>query len=157
MFDRAALDRLFRYSFALTADEADAGDLLQDALERFLKSPVVKLNPEAYIRTIIKNRFIDRFRQRQRFRVEPFEETTYVDFDISTLEQTLINENELETVWRILDATEREILFYWALEDMSTSEIAKTMGKPRGTILSRIYRLRQKVKQWAETGRAGNA
>ena len=49
-------------------------------------------------------------------------------------------------MWSLLDPLEREILYYWAAEDMTAAQIASTLGTRRGTVLSRIHRLRSRLR-----------
>lgn len=63
MFNKDALQQLYRYSYSLTCDEHDAYDLLQGALEKFIKLNVEANQPVAYMKRIIYNRFIDECRR----------------------------------------------------------------------------------------------
>jgi len=148
MFNNDQLQQLFRYGCALTTDEQQAHDLLQDAIESCLRHPP---NQHAalmsYTRTIMRNRFIDGARHQQRFPQESLDdEQMTVDMDVRMLEDIVINENELDGLWGLLKPLEREILFLWAVEEYSTSEIASQLDMPRGTVLSRIHRLRKRLQ-----------
>ena len=144
------IQSLYRYGFALCQHQQNAEDLLQAALEAFfaqLKRGNVIQNPTAFVRTTIRNRFIDQYRSEQKRPEEPFEEQA--DYDISPLniESLMINEETLGRVWKTLDAIERDILYHWAILGMSTDEVCQQLDIPRGTFLSRIHRLRKRVKQ----------
>jgi len=149
MFNAEQLQQLFRYGCALTRDESQAHDLLQDAVESCLRQPPT--SPSAlmsYTRTIIRNRFIDNTRHQQRFPQDTLDdEQIAIDMDVRMLEDIIIEQAELDNLWVLLDPLEREILFLWAVEEYSTTEIASQMGMPRGTILSRIYRLRKRLQE----------
>ena len=67
------------------------------------------------------------------------------DFDVQTLEELLVNEAMAEQILQSLEPDEREIMYCWAIEGFSTSEIAEKLEKPKGTILSKIYRMRKKL------------
>jgi RNA polymerase sigma-70 factor (ECF subfamily) len=47
----------------------------------------------------------------------------------------------------MLNPVEREILYFWAIEGFSTTEVAKIMKMPKGTVLSKIHRMRIAIKQ----------
>lgn len=146
MFDKEVLQKLYRYSYSLTCDEHDAYDLLQTAIEKFIKSKVEVSQPSAYLKKIIYNRFVDDYRKLKVIQFESFEEEFLAtDFDIKTLEELLVNENMVEKILQSLEPDEREIMYCWAIEGFSTSEIAEKMEKPKGTILSKIYRMRKKI------------
>ena len=58
----------------------------------------------------------------------------------------MISRDQLEVIWSRLDGCEREILYYWAVEGMTAAQIASTTGSRRGTVLSRIHRLRARLR-----------
>lgn len=152
MFDKDALQKLYRYAYSLTSDEHDAYDLLQGALEKLIKSNVLAEQPIAYAKKIIYNRFIDECRRQKIVQFESLEEATLpTDFDVQTLEELLVNENMAEQILQSLEPDEREIMYCWAIEGFSTSEIAIKLEKPKGTVLSKIYRMRKKlIEQFSE-------
>lgn len=146
MFEKDVLQKLYRYSYSLTCDEHDAYDLLQGSLESFIKSKVEVNQAAAYVKKIIYNRFIDDCRRLKVLQFESLEEESLAtDFDIQTLEDLMVNENMAEQILQSLDPDEREIMYCWAIEGFSTSEIATKLEQPRGTILSKIYRMRKKL------------
>ena len=148
MLDPEVLNRLYRYAFTLEGNEADAYDLLHDGIERFLRSGQQSVkSPEAFARKIIRNRFIDRWRKRKADVVDLVEdlESTAVDISASSLETVSIARVELERIWPQLEPIDREILLLWAVEGCSTRELAEELGLPRGTVLSRIHRLRERL------------
>lgn len=148
MYDRDALNRLYRYCRVLCEQESDAYDLLQGALERCIKSPPRTQDSEvAYAIRVIRNLFIDQRRSDARVRLEPFDEDgVALDFDLASLERTMLDRNELETVWSEMTVVEREILFLWAVEGRSTDEVATHLDKPRNSVLSIIHRMRKRLK-----------
>ena len=145
-FDRAMLQKLYRYAYSLTGDEDSAYDLLHSALEVCLKKPPLDdAKTLAYVRTIMRNRYIDEFRAEQRYPTDSIDDHALIDMDGSSLENIVIAEHDLSLIWKHLDVFDREILFYWAVEGYSMQEIANQIDVPRGTLLSRIHRLRQKI------------
>ena len=152
MFDREALNRLYRYAYSLALHEQDAYDLLQDALERYLRSTRGGVSaPEAFLRRIIRNRFIDGLRRQAARPEDPVADpaTAVSDFGTATLETMVMAKEELEQVWPLLDVVEREILYLWAVEGCTIRELAAELDLPRGTVLSRIHRLRNRLQDGA--------
>lgn len=150
MLNDRQLQRLFRYGYSLTADETSAYDLLQDAVEALLRAPPRQaLAVEGYVRTIMRNRFYDRARRQKRFPSEPYDDARGdpVFLERCALEDVVIAELDLDAAWRLLEPLEREILYLWAIEDLSTRDIALALEMPRGTVLARIHRLRGKLEQ----------
>ncbi len=148
VFDKHVLHKLFRYAYSLCVNEDDAYDLLHYALEKYLhnQSSSKQGGAVAYVRTIIRHRFIDEYRKKKRFPEEVFDEESAVAIDVSSLEDIVLAQVELEAVWQKIDPFEREILYYWTIEGMTAQEISQQIGVPRGTVLSRIYRLRKKIQ-----------
>lgn len=148
MFDQQSLQNLYRYCYTLCCNEHNAHDLLQTAMEKFINSRHEANNPTAYIKRIIHNQFIDDCRRHNILQFESMEEDNLpADFDIQTLESIVINEDMVEKVLGHLQPDEREILYFWAIEGMSTVEISSQLEIPKGTILSKIYRMRKKLLQ----------
>jgi len=149
MFKDEHLQKLYRYGISLSHNEAQAYDLLQDALELYLnKPPVSDAASMGYIRSIMRNRYIDQYRHRNRFpevTLDVLEDA--VSIDVRLLEDVVITAQQLDTVWKELDIVEREIIFLWAVEGMSANDIAIELEMPRGSVLSKIYRLRNRIKK----------
>jgi RNA polymerase sigma-70 factor (ECF subfamily) len=151
-FDEENLQKLFRYACTLCINQDDAYDLLQYAIEKYLhnQSASKRGSDVVFVRTIIRNRFIDDYRRLKRFPEESYDDEVAVAIDVATLEEVVLAQVELEIVWERLDPFEREILYYWAIEEMTAQEIADQIDVPRGTVLSRIYRLRKKIESTYE-------
>lgn len=150
MFDKSQLNQLYRYCYALTLHTDNAYDLLQTSLEKYLKQAPNTTNQSsrsAYLRKIIRNQFIDDARRAKCVPFEPFDETEITPIDIQPLDNLLINEVLVDQIWEVLNTSEREIIFLWAIQGYTAKEIASELDAPRGTILSKIHRLRQKVQQ----------
>ena len=146
MFDKDELQKLYRYSYSLTCDEHNAYDLLQGALEKYIKSNVEANQPISYMKKIIYNLFVDECRRQKIVQFEELEETSLpTDFDVQTLEELQVDQDMTEKILQSLEPDEREIMYCWAIEGFSTSEIAVKLEKPKGTILSKIYRMRKKL------------
>ncbi len=147
MFDRSMLNRLFRYCRMLCDQESDALDLLQNGVERCLKAPPDNdVATYSYAIRVIRNAFIDDIRRNKNREAELFDETLHtVDYDVSGLEQLVIERSELEAIWSTLSISEREIMFLWAVEGYSTSEIAEHLERSRNSILSIIHRMRKRL------------
>ena len=159
MYNAEQLQQLFRYGCALTTDEQQAHDLLHDAVEKCLRQP--PRNQTAllsYTRTIMRNRFIDGTRQQKKFPQDSFEEEQIaIDMDVRMLEDIVVDANELDHLWDKLEPLDREVLFLWAVEEYSTAEIAAQLEIPRGTILSRIHRLRKRLQDQTNDASTGGA
>ncbi len=147
MFSQNYLNRLYRFCYSLTVDETDAYDLLQNSLEKFLKNQTKKENNLAFMYRIIRHQFIDDYRKQSKYQSIPFEEQDHIDFDVKTLESISIDGDLIEQILESLEPLEREIIFYWAVEGYTTQEVADMLRMPKGTVLSKIHRMRLRIKQ----------
>jgi len=154
MFEQDDLNKLYRFCYSLTLDETTAYDLLQNSLEKFLNSNTKKDHNLAFMYQIIRYQFIDDYRKQSKQQAVPFDEQEYIDFDVKTLESIRIDEDLIEQVLEYLDPLEREIIFYWAIEGYTTKQIADMLSMPKGTVLSKIHRMRQRIKQQFSTSQA---
>lgn len=149
LFSRDMLDRMFRYCRALTGEEAGAYDLLQDGLERYLRLTDPAEHPEALLRRILRNRFIDTRRAARRWGLEPLQDDAgALSHGFHGLEEILIVQDDLARIWLHLTPLERELLHLWAVEGYTVQEIAELVDEPRGTLLSRLHRLRRRMLAW---------
>lgn len=147
MFDQQSLNQLYAYANTLCGQQQDAYDLLHQCLENYLSKGIKAQNPSAYLRRMIRNRFIDQCRQQGLILSEQEHQGQALAIGTQCLEQLCIQQDELNKIWDILDARERELLYLWAWLEMNAREIAEELEVPRGTILSRIHRLRKKLQQ----------
>jgi len=144
-FDRTELNNLYRYGYTLCGNQDDAYDLLQYALEKYLLKPAGGANASdiSYVQTTMRNRFIDGYRKSRRYPEDEYDDSL-VSIDKKTLEDVVVEQLDLEIVWKDLNIMEREVLYYWAIQGMTAQEIAEQLDVPRGTVLSRLYRIRKK-------------
>lgn len=143
------LNRGFRYACALTHNEAEAEDLLQEACYQLLKRKK-EIEP-ATLFIVIRHRFIDRFRHDRRFPQVSLDHPQPGQSD----PQLLVVKNDsdlvadvdvLDKALRVLRIEEREALFLWVVEGYTAREIAKISSSPLNTVLSRLHRARQKLR-----------
>ncbi|HBO96403.1 MAG TPA: hypothetical protein DD667_24220, partial [Gammaproteobacteria bacterium] len=145
LFSADELNRLYRYGLSLTGERDRAYDLLQTALEKYLRQSQAPANAMRYVRKIMHNQFIDDYRQQRHITTVELDEQALLDFDVRTLEQMVIDEQTLDQVWRLLDPLERELMYLWAVEGFTAQQIATELEQPRGSVLSRIHRIRKKL------------
>ena len=144
--DTDSLQSLFRYCYALCREPSAAEDLLHTALEKALRKPVEVMS-QSYLRTIIRNQFIDQCRRQSRVAFEPIEDHLPTLLSITTLEEVWLQQLTIEEIFSQLTAAEGEILYLWAMEGFTAEEIATETGQSRGTVLSRLHRIKQKATE----------
>jgi RNA polymerase sigma-70 factor (ECF subfamily) len=148
--DDETLQRAYRYAMSLSNDHDLAKDLVHSAYVKVLEKHTGHVdNLHYYFLRTIRNVFIDHMRLDKRWSmiVDDDEEAknNTVDMTVDTLESITINQNILATLWLEFTAEERELLYLWAIEEYTMKEISELTDIPRGTLLSRVHRIRKKV------------
>ena len=142
------LPRLRRYAIALTGSVADGDDLVQDAVERALKSlhqwePGTRL--DSWMFRIAKNRFIDTRRAAHRAQmvaIDAPEEAAAVATDgVREMESrlALLKVNE---AMQTLPPDQRQAVALVLVDGLSYRDAADILEIPIGTLTSRIARAR---------------
>lgn len=148
MFDRTELNQFYRYCVALTGDADDAFDLLHDCIEKLMhrdRKAIQDLNH--YFLRMIRNRFFDDQRKIGTRPTDEFDENrSIVAMGSKSLEDIVADRHEVERVMGLLAPGEREILFLWAVEGFTVQNIADHLEQPKGTILSKLYRLKADIR-----------
>ncbi len=153
VFSSQELQDFYQYAVVLCQNTDDAYDILQTSLEKLLneKRRGKKIsNQTSYLRTIIRNQFIDQYRHQQKWQSELFEEQASYDISSVDIEAITINQGVLKKIWEQLSAEDRDILYHWAILGYSTDEACELLGLARGTFLSRLHRLRKYCQKFSE-------
>ena len=145
----ACIPNLRRYARGLLADPTLADDLVQDTLERAWSRFSLwqkRGDIRAWMFGIMHNHFIDGVRAKGR---RPEDS---VGDDLPELPQRAdqsdgIEVRDLDRAMQRLPAEQREVMLLIAVEEMSYAEAATTLGVPIGTVMSRLARGREKLRQ----------
>ena len=136
-------DLLFGFAMKLTKNQTDAQDLLQDTTFRAFKNRdkfQEGTNFKAWITTIMRNSFINKYRKAKRKKhvSGPIEDYTYsIESGKETHSDTSIMADDLV---RIVDSLQDnyKIPFMAAFKGYKYNEIAEKLNLPLGTVKSRI-------------------
>ena len=140
------IPRLRRYARALVGDRATADDLVQDTLERaWAKLHLYRRGTDlrAWLFTVMHNVHVNRVRSAR--------PTDTLDDEMPELAQRPTQPDallvrDLDRSIARLPADQRAVLLLVTLEDMSYEEVARTLGIPIGTVMSRLSRARDKLR-----------
>ena len=142
---------LRRYARGLLRDSVEADDLVQDALERIITRWSQRRDDgslQTWAFRILHNLAMDRMR-RQRRRGAP------VDIDElpeqwltarATQEDEIARQDILRSLAALPDE-QRSVILFVAVEGLSYAEVAEVMGIPVGTVMSRLSRGREKIRE----------
>ncbi len=149
----AEIPRLRRYARALTGRSDSADDLVQDTLERALDKwrfwqRERDLRP--WLFSIMHNLHVDGHRRNghdgHNGRVE-FCDDEDLPVPVQRAEQAdALELRDLERALSLLPLDQREVLLLVGLEELSYAEVARALGVPQGTVMSRLSRARNRLK-----------
>ena len=141
------LPRLRRYARALVGDIAAADDLVQDTLEKAwsrLNQWRAGSDLRAWLFSIMHNLRVDQLR-RPSLATSPLEDD-YFEAPTRATQTDRLEVKALESALARLPEERREVVLLVALEEMSYGEIAIALGIPSGTVMSRLYRGRERLR-----------
>ena len=161
-FEKEALphmDAMYALAMRLTRRPQDAEDLVQEAFlraYRFFEQWEPDTNLRAWLFTILRNAFINRYRRKvsspESVDFEKIEET-YESLIAETVrqkrrnpEQTLLDgtlDGEIRDALERLPEEYREVVWLAVVEELAYKEIARVLLIPIGTVMSRLHRGRR--------------
>ncbi len=151
IIDKQILNQLYRYALSLSNNEDQAYDLLHSCIEKYLKADTSNVKtPIAYFKRMIRNEFIDQTR-RARFQHDvDADDLERINDDKAreevSLEDVFVRQSEVNALLGTMKPDERELLFLWAVEEYTLAEIAELKQVPRGTLLSKLHRLKKRIQ-----------
>jgi RNA polymerase sigma-70 factor (ECF subfamily) len=140
------IPRLRRYARALVGERAGADDLVQDTLERaWTKLHLYRRGTDlrAWLFTVMHNVHVNKLRAAR--------PTDSLEDGMPELAQRAPQSDallvrDLDRAIARLPADQRAVLLLVTLEEMSYEEVARTLGIPIGTVMSRLSRAREKLR-----------
>jgi RNA polymerase sigma-70 factor (ECF subfamily) len=142
------LERGFRYAVALTHDDMQAEDLVQEACMRMVRKK--QAWQAAYFFTTIRNHFIELYRHNRKFPLFALDEINRKDIPAEGLlrdNETIVAETDLlEKALSELAPGEREMLYLFVVEGYTAREISEMTDRPRNTVLSIVHRAQKKLR-----------
>ncbi|MCX7892034.1 MAG: RNA polymerase sigma factor [Burkholderiales bacterium] len=146
------IPRLRRYARALVGDRHRADDLVQDTLERAL----TKLHlwrpgsdMRAWLFAIMHNLYVNQARAR-RSGIASLEDIAEPPAPGGAVDRLEIR--DLQAALAAIPAEQRAVVLLVGLEEMSYAEAARALGVPIGTVMSRLARGRERLRQLLASG-----
>jgi len=139
--------RLRRYARALAGNRDDADDLVQDTLERAWARAALwrgVTDMRGWLFSIMHNLHVDGVR-RPRLATQAIDDDT-PELATAPTQGERLAVLDLQAALDQLPIEQKEIVLLVALEDMAYADIAKTLGIPIGTVMSRLSRGRERLR-----------
>ncbi|KAF1032204.1 MAG: ECF RNA polymerase sigma factor EcfG [Pseudomonas sp.] len=148
---RELIPRLRRFAVSLTRNTSSADDLVQASLERALVGWNAK-RPEgdlrAWLFSILYRQFLDTYRRNRRY-ARMLEFFTGRDDPQPSVERTVVAQSTLQAFDQ-LNTEQRALLLWVSVEGLSYKEVADILEVPIGTVMSRLSRARQALRQLSD-------
>ena len=148
------LPSLRRFARALVGDPVEADDLVQDALERAL-SRIAQLRqperPRSWLFAIMHNIYRDGLRTgSRRPRAASIQSVSHAELAEPARQPGLIEAGQVLEALATLPADRKSALVLVAVEGLSYREAAGVLGIPTGTLMSRLARGREQLREALE-------
>jgi len=153
---------LYRHACRVSRNHADAEDLLQETMMRAyggFESFRAGSNLKAWLFRILTNTYINGYRRDRRQPVQCSTEqvteqslaAAYARFTTAqrSAEDHVLDslpDKDIEAAMQALPPQFREVVYYADVEGFRYQEIAAMMNTPRGTVMSRLARGRQRLR-----------
>ena len=145
---------LRRFARALCGDAALADDLVQDCVERaliksHLYDPARPLR--AWLYAVLRNLYISGLRRNGRSSVvKTVEDLIDGEGSVPPRQEERLAVSSISVALDRLAQQHREVIVLVALEEMSYRDVAEILGVPLGTVMSRLSRAREHLRQTLE-------
>ena len=152
-FNRLAADHapaLYRMAYRMVSDRHDAEDVVQDTFRSVWTSRrryEPGLGERAWLVAILRRRVIDRWRKRSPLAVFAGEGALEVASPDNNPPDASFSD-EMQQALDHLPAELRETLLLVVVAELTHQEAADELGVPIGTVLSRVSRARQRMREY---------
>lgn len=146
----ACIPALRRYASALLSSRQDADDLVHDCLVRALERLHTRREDVAirvWLFAIMHNLFISQLRKAKVRRVEPLDEGSGAELGVRATQEDRLQWRDLLRGLDSLPGEQRTIVLLVSVENLSYAEVARVLGIPIGTVMSRLARGRERLRQ----------
>lgn len=145
---------LYSFAFRLTRNEEEAQDLLQETAYKaykYRKMYQTNTNLRAWLMTIMRNTFINNYRQKKRRKT--LNDQSRNNYLLNSGNRTVENGGEsnvtTEELWKLVHSLEDwlRVPFLLHFQGYKYEEIANELEIPLGTVKSRIFFARRKLQE----------
>jgi RNA polymerase sigma-70 factor, ECF subfamily len=141
----AHADSMYRVAFRLTRDRERADEIVQETFMGAWKGIRSLKDPDkikSWLFGILRNQFYQSIERNKRIlKTEALQDPVAPDSNPTDLQE------QVQQALAELDEDQRLPILLVSMEGWSIEEAAETLGIPKGTVLSRLHRGRQKLKE----------
>ena len=146
MFSKKLINKYYRYAYSLCGDQELAYDMLHDVIERLIRNGNTEDIKDSYMYNALRNRSIDHWRKETKRKNESIDEVPLVELSTPSFEDVIVDKDQMSSILGQISQEEQSLLFLHLVEGYTVQEIADHLQKPKGTILSKIHRIKAKLK-----------
>lgn len=146
---------LRRYALSLVRNPDDAEDLVHDALVKAYERQATfrtGANVRNWLMSILHNAHIDRLRQRRSQERRHDDAAQIAATSVPANQDHSVRLTQLRNAFFFLPEEQRAALHLVAIEELSYQEAAETLGIPVGTLMSRVARARERLRDFEQAG-----
>lgn len=147
---------LRRYARALVGNPVDADDMVQECLTRVLAQMRAwreVRDLRAYMFTTLHNVFVDNGRRKRSAGLEVPIDDVVGRLSTPATQNVRLEVRDMMDALAQLPREQREVVLLVGMEGMSYLEAAEVIGVPIGTVMSRLSRGREALRQLTTVGR----
>lgn len=144
------LPALRRYARALVHDEAEADDLVQEALVNAYEGHASFRpdgNLKSWLFSILHNSFVSGVRRQRAYSARIERAAEIADTESPPDQEARLRLVQVRAAFLALPEDQREALHLVAIEGMAYGEAADVLGIPVGTLMSRLGRARAALRE----------
>ncbi len=140
---------LKRYARTLTRDADEADEIVQTCLERAIRRFELfqrGTNLRSWLFTILHNEFVSGIRQRKRRGINVPLEDWSGELRVNGRQEEALRMRDLTRAFKSLPSRDRQILYMVGIEGRSYENTAAILKLRTGTVKSRLFRAREKLR-----------
>lgn len=156
----AHIPALKRYARSLTRDADEADDIVQTCLERAIRRFELfqrGTNLRSWLFTIMHNEFISGIRRRGRRGTSVRLDDWHGELRVDGRQEAALEMRDLTRAFKSLPGRDRQILYMVGVEGRSYENTAELLKLRTGTVKSRLFRAREKLRACMDGGVAAPA
>jgi RNA polymerase sigma-70 factor (ECF subfamily) len=144
----ACIPALRRYAKALLRNSQDADDLVHDTLVRALDNLLARrehAEVRPWLFTIMHNLFVSQMR-REKVRRRSASRVDAAAVAVRERQEDALQWHDFARTFNTIPEDQRVVLLLVCIENFSYAEVARVLGIPLGTVMSRLARGRERLR-----------